>query len=272
MSAREFAIRGRISALVLVVLAGLAQGRAAEAQIVNVSSLAGQAVNDGLSGKASLSVDYQQGNTQLVLASLGGTAFYRFCGNTFLLTASGAYGLKGPPGEWGEEPFRERTFEHLRYRRDISKTLSWEAFVQHEYDRWRRLRLRALAGTGPRFDFDLSEDSHLAFGVAYMAQLEELLKPKDGDPVGSWLEHRLSSYISLSYKLNERSAISGSAYFQPRLDAFGDLRALADLTLVVAISDELGLKVTYKVAYDADPPATVIGTEHKTTTGFTYAF
>ena len=256
----------------LVLLVGLGAPGLCQAQIVNVSSLAGKAVKDGLSGSATLSVNYQQGNTQLMLAAVGATAFYRFCGNTFLLTADGAYGLNGPPGEWKSDPFRERTFEHLRYRRDVTEKVSWEGFVQHEYDRWRRLQLRALAGTGPRFDLDLSKDSHLAIGVAYMAQLEELLEPIDADPVGSHLEHRLSSYVSLSYKFNDRSAISGSGYFQPRLDAFSDLRALLDLALVVGITDQLGLTVTYLQSYDSAPPATVIGTEHKTTTGFTYAF
>lgn len=270
MHSQTPATRTLLQASLLLVIG--AASLPAQAQIVNVSSLAGKAVKDGLSGSANLSLNYQQGNTQLVLAAVGATAFYRFCGNTFLLTADGAYGLNGPPGEWKEDPFRERTFEHLRYRRDMVDKVSWEAFVQHEYDRWRRLRLRALFGTGPRFDLELSKDSHLAVGVAYMAQLEELLEPQGADPVGTHLEHRLSSYVSLSYRINERSAISGSGYLQPRLDAFGDLRALLDLALVVGITDSLGLKVTYTVSYDSAPPATVIGTEHKTTTGFTYAF
>jgi len=254
------------------LLAGLLIAPVAQAQIVNVSSLAGKAVKDGLSGSAKLSVNYQQGNTQLVLASAAATGFYRFCGNTFLLTASGAYGLNGPPGEWKDDPFRERTFEHLRYRRDVTEVISWEAFLQHEYDRWRRLNLRALAGTGPRFDITLGKDDHLALGIAYMAQYEELLKPKDGDPLSGWLEHRMSSYITFSHKFNKRAAISGSAYFQPRIDAFGDLRALFEASLVVGITDKLGLSVAYKLAYDSEPPAEVIGTEHKTTTGFKYAF
>lgn len=262
--------RARLGGALALALLGLALP--AQAQIVNVSSLAGQAVEQGLSGNANLSVDFRTGNVQLMLASAAATAFYRVGDNTFMLSANGAYGLNGPPGEWKDEPFRERTFEHFRFRRQVNSLVSLEAFVQHEYDRWRRLKLRGLAGGGVRLDHKLSEDNAVAGGLAYMAQVEQLLKPTAADPSGRYLEHRISTYLTGSHKLAEKSAVTATVYFQPMIGAFTDIRALLDLGLIVGITDTLGVKISYALSWDSDPPDGVFGTEHTSLVAITWAF
>ena len=56
----------------------------------------------------------------------------------------------------------EKTFEHLR--------VLWEAFVQHEYDAFRRLSLRAVAGTGPALRLVERTRGSLTAGVAYLVE------------------------------------------------------------------------------------------------------
>lgn len=243
----------------------------ASAQIVNVQNLAGKAVADGLSGNVGLSFDLRAGNVQFLLAGADFTTFYKIGDHVVLLTAKGDYGKKGTVGLWEEDPFRERVFEHLRYRRTLSDRWALEAFVQHEYDRWRRLRIRALAGGGPRMDIEVSKDTHAAVGFAYMWQGEELLKPQAGDIEGFYVEHRISTYVTGGSKLNDFVVLSGTAYLQPRIDDVTDIRALVDGELTIALTAKLGLKVSYVVALDSRPPATVRGYDLTTKLGFAYA-
>jgi len=243
----------------------------ASAQIVNVQNLAGKAVDEGLSGSVSLRFDLRMGNTQILMSSAGLTTFYKMGDDIILFTARGAYGLKGTPNGWNDEPYIERIFEHVRYRRELNDTVSVEAFGQHEYDRWRRLRIRTLAGAGPRFDVPVSETAHAAFGIAYMFQGEELLKPKPGDIEGFYAEHRLSSYITGSMKLTDNAAISGTIYAQPRLDDWSDIRSLIDGVLTVALTRKLGLSVKCVLALDSRPPEYVRGYDLNTRIGFSYA-
>ena len=242
------------------------------AKIVNVQSLAGKPVEQGLSGRVGLSTNIRSGNVQLALAAANAQVFYRAGENIFLLSANGSYGLKGTLGEWSDEPFRERLFEHLRFRRDLTELVGVEAFVQHEYDRWRRLKLRALAGFGVRFDVDTGKHSHFAFGVAYMAQWEELLNPTDGDLRGIYAEHRLSTYVTGSVKLSERAAVTLTCYVQPNLFLWSDVRGLIEGRLTVSLTDSLALAVTGWSALDTAPPQSVRGYDVNTTVGFTYAF
>ncbi|HAN30461.1 MAG TPA: hypothetical protein DCQ06_02585 [Myxococcales bacterium] len=252
--------------------AWLCHPAAASAKIINVQSLAGKPIEQGLSGRVGLSTNIRSGNVQLALASANTQVFYRIDENIFVLSANGSYGLKGSLGKWSDEPFRERLFEHLRFRRDLTESIGVEAFVQHEYDRWRRLKLRALAGVGVRFDVDTSKDSHLAVGFAYMAQWEELLKPIEGDLTGIYLEHRLSSYITGSVKLGKRAAVTMTCYVQPNLTLWSDIRGLIEGRLTVSLTDSLALAVTGWSAWDTAPPQNVRGYDINTTVGFTYAF
>lgn len=240
-------------------------------QIVNVQNLAGKAVKDGLTGNVGLNFNLRAGNVQFLLTGASFTTFYKFSDNVLLLTAKGDYGLKGAAGEWNEDPFRERVFEHLRYRRAINNRWGIEAFVQHEYDRWRRLKLRALVGGGPRLEMPVSKDTHAAVAVAYMWQGEELLKPKDGDINGFYAEHRLSAYITGGTKLNKHVTLSGTAYFQPNIADLNDVRGLLDGGLTIALTKKLGLKVTYVIALDSRPPETVRGYDLTGKVGFAYA-
>lgn len=244
----------------LVVLSLVLLPCLASAQIVNVQSLAGKPVDPGLSGNATLALDWQAGNTQILAGSAAVTNFYRMDANLLLLTVSGAYGVKGTPdGAWAEEPYQQKIFEHLRFRHTLSPAWSLEAFGQHEYDRWRRLKFRALGGVGGRWDSDPWDGAHVGVGLAYMAQWEELLKPKPGDLTGVHLEHRASSYVTGALELTKAAAASLTTYLQPRLDDPADLRGLVEASLTVALTKRLQLKATYGLGYDLRPPQGVRG-------------
>lgn len=267
------AARALAVALLGLTLAALTP-RHAEATIVNVQSLAGAAVEQGFTGKIAASGSLTTGNVLLLLASGTGTAFYRQGDHVFMLTGRANFGRKGT-GTWfvdADEPFRENIFEHLRYRHLIDERWSAEAFVQHEYDRWRRLRVRGLAGVGARLDALSSDRGQLAFGLAYMAQVEELLEPQVGDLRGLYLEHRASSYVSASRKLNDHVALAGTLYVQPNLLAPSDVRGLLDLTFQISLTTSLALTVGYSIAFDTAPPVAVRGLDTNSSVGVAWSF
>ncbi len=242
----------------------------ASAQIINVQSLAGKPVAEGLSGRIDASGNLRAGNVQLALGAAELQLFHRTGRNVVMLSALGSYGLKGTTEDWAEEPFRERLFEHLRYRRSLTETWSLEAFVQNEYDRWRRLKLRALVGAGGRFDKKLGKIGHIAVGLAYMAQWEKLLNATPVDQQGIYLEHRLSSYVTGSVKLAERAAVTLTCYLQPNILDWSDLRGLLESAVLFSLTDRLALKLTGWWAWDTAPPATVRGYDINTTIGFSF--
>jgi hypothetical protein len=50
----------------------------------------------------------------------------------------------------GPTNFVNAGFQHFRYNYKVKNRLTWEAFIQSQYNPILRLDLRLLAGTGPR--------------------------------------------------------------------------------------------------------------------------
>ncbi len=234
------------------------------AQIVNVQSLIGKPAQEGASGNVAAALEWQAGNTQLLAGSAATTGFYRRGDWLTFLTVSGAYGKKGQLGRFEAEPYQQKIFEHLRLRRQLTEAWSWEAFAQHEFDRWRRLKFRALLGTGPRLDVEATKTLRFAFGMAYMAQWEQVLKPAAGDPAGSVLEHRLSSHLTGGWQISDTAALALTVYVQPNLLDASDVRGLVDGSLAVAVTKTLQLKLIYAQGYDTTPPLQVRGYDAST--------
>lgn len=231
-------------------------------------------MKQGLTGKVAANGSLTTGNVVLLLATASGTAFYRTGDHVFVATVTANYGRKGSDGWFDpeEDPFRENIFEHLRYRRLLNASWSVEGFLQHEYDRWRRLRVRGLAGAGVRLDALSSDDGQLAAGLAYMAQAEELLEPLPGDLTGLYLEHRISTYISVSRKLSDVVAVAATVYVQPNVQRFSDVRGLLDTSLQVNVTSAVALTIGYWMAWDTAPPVAVRGLDSSTTLGLSWSF
>lgn len=244
-----------LSVVVLTVLLS----RPGHGQIVNIQQLAGKPVQLGASGQLALTGDWLLGNSLLLTGGGSGTLFFRTPDWVALVTAAGAYGVKGTAGQFADEPFQSKLFEHLRVRYLLAPHLSLEAFGQHEFDRWRRLKTRMVAGGGARLDVDAIAGIHIALGLAHMAQWEELLKPKGGDLPGLVLEQRLSSYAVLAASLSETASAVLVVYAQPKWSDFSDLRGLVDLALVVSINKVTALRVNWALGYDTQPPIAVRG-------------
>jgi len=254
------------------IAVALGDPRPALAQIVNVQQLAGKPTHPGLSGHVALAGDLVTGNTQIATASGSATLYYRHAPWLALATVSGAYGVKGNAGVWAADPFQEKIFEHARLRRHLDGALAVEAFAQHEFDRWRRLQKRIVTGGGLRADVDAVAGLHVAFGLAWMAQWEQLLKPGPGDAAGLVLEHRLSTYAVGAVELSDHAALTATAYVQPLVTDWADLRGLGDLAVTVSASKATALRAGWLVGYDTRPPANVRGLDSTVKLSFIAAF
>src|SRR5690349_12735916 len=146
---------------VAIVLAILLASARAEAQIVNVQSLVGAETPEGFSGALDAGVDWRTGNTELLIFSGAATLRYRSDPHLLVAIARGAYGETGE-GE-DEELIAKNHFEHLRYRYKLTDLVTPEAFVQHEFDEFRRIQLRALGGLGVRLTVVQKKELALAF-------------------------------------------------------------------------------------------------------------
>jgi hypothetical protein len=236
----------------LFLLLALLAPREAAAQIVNVQALFDEATSPlGASGGAELSLDWRTGSTDLLVVRGLMLGQWRTEKHTLLGVARGEYGYAQ------DDLIVSKVLEHVRYRYRFVDWLQGETFVQHELDAFRRLRLRALVGAGPRFTLWSTEEGSLVLGVAAMLEYEQLRHDELPDAGARTVDPRLSSYALGRVRLLENLSLVETLYVQPRLTRFSDVRVLNDTSLVVDVNKRLTFSTGLVLTYDAAPPATV---------------
>ena len=265
-------VRSRRVVIFLVVATAIAgvMGETAEAdaQIINVLSQITQRDEDGLGGSLSGSISWQAGNTKVTDVKAGAALAARAASHAGYVIAQGQYAEQGEEGE----VFIRRSFEHLRYRYRLLLWLELEAFTQHEFDEFRRLRLRAVVGSGPRFTWHPDASTSVIVGIAPMAEYEVLADVAPGEEGGTW-RYRLSSYLNLATAIDERLSFVATAFVQPRFDDFQrDLRVLTRAGLVIKLNAALAVDVSYNMTHDGRPPAGVKKTDQQLSTSLSLTF
>lgn len=236
------------AAIVFAILA--VSPRPTFAQIVNVQGALAKAPDeDGVGGQLELKLNWREGNNPIVDVGGAGSLIVRRDKLLGLLLARGAYGrTRGLT-------LTKRSFEHLRTRVTLDCVWRWEAFAQHEYDQFRRLALRALAGTGPALQILNEKMLALLAGAAYVLELERLDRRAETIDAGRrTTAHRASFYLTGREVLGAGVEMIETLYIQPRIDRPSDVRLLAELAIQSKLASRIALKNSLTVAYDATPP------------------
>ena len=142
--------------------------------------------------------------------------------------------------------------QHLRYNYRFHPRIAWEAFGQTQYNQISKIKLRALAGTGPRFKLTKNENYKVYLGSLYMFEFENI-----SEEVVNSKDHRWSSYLSFSLYPKNNISISSTSYIQPKLTNFRDFRISSSSQLSLGIIGSLSLSIGFDIIYDALPPSQV---------------
>lgn len=228
---------------------------AASAQIVNVQPLIGKDRTPGWTVVAEGTLDFRSGNVNLLQTSASAVVrFIRGRHTTFVMTR-GEFGIRN--FNTVEERFLARHFEHLRHRVQVWKAFDHETFVQFDSDQFRRLSVRAVAGTGPRIKLVTTPKVDAAIAVLYMFEYQQIRSDDKPDAGAKSYEHRASSYFIVQVKWSDRLRLGEAVYVQPRLDRRNDLRLLSETELFFAYSRYVGFKLSVTLAFDSTPPVNV---------------
>ncbi len=163
-----------------------------------------------------------------------------------------------------------RGTQHLRYNRRLSKKVKWEGFLQAQYDAISKIDLRALVGTGPRFNLSVNDNYKFYLGTLVMYEYE-----KASEDISNRIQRdfRGSMYLSFSIYPSETVSIISTSYFQPKLDTLKDHRLSSNTSLLFQIFKDLAFKTTFNYFFDAFPVSEDIPrTQYELTNGLLYTF
>jgi putative salt-induced outer membrane protein YdiY len=165
-----------------------------------------------------------------------------------------------------------KSFVHLRYDYDILGWLMAEAYVQQQQDKFQRLQLRELVGLGPRFVLADEEEVRLACGTSYMLEYEKISVQTGAPDPPETVVHRLSNYVTTTWRADPRVRFVATLYLQPRFDFVEDVRSLLETSLVTDVNKRLAVKILATFRYDSKPPTGVKTTDAEVKSSFVLKF
>jgi hypothetical protein len=205
--------------LATVVLAACVLVSGVAAAQVNIESVRSQLDTSSFGGRIRLSMSAYAGNTEGVVFGTSGIVGGRIGPNLGFATASADY------ARLGGATSVKKSFAHLRHNYEFNDFFWWEEFVQSETDRFRRIEVRALVGTGPRFAlFKSRKWLDLYAGSSYMLEYTSI--DRTAVITEPALVHRLNVYLALTARPDERITLSTIMYYQPRFDEPTDAHVL----------------------------------------------
>jgi hypothetical protein len=221
----------------------------AGAQIVNIESILVGEPKEGLEGAVQVVFSYLEGNSEFRQLEGNGLIRWKGQGHIIQLVLGGMYRTAG------EKKVADNSLGHLRYGREISDRLRFEALLQVQQNEFVRLQRRTLAGAGFRLNVLGSAAARFDLGLILMHE-DEVLRNAHAEP--GW---RASTLVSAGWKLTPSVQLSGQVYFQPLLSDPGDYRVLADTGLTVQVLGPLSMQVSARLVNDSRPPAGVERTD-----------
>jgi hypothetical protein len=255
---RRFGRAARAAGLLLFVAAASASAQ------VNVEKLPRDGAESGVSGNVDALFSVSEGNSDLLDVGLSGLVqqLTRFPGE--------AGHAPGPPfrdrllfvanrsfSSVEDRSVVDRGFAHLRWTRMRNGRWGTDAFAQYQFDEFRKLSARAIAGVGVRLDLLRGGSDQTWLGTAAMFELERIEVDARDAMDGGTSESRYlrwTSYLGYRHRDGNRLALQNTIYFQPRFDDFSDFRVLEGLDVDVSLGGRLSVGIGLEVQYDSDPP------------------
>lgn len=175
-----------------------------------------------------------------------------------------------------DDTFLNTGFQHLRFSMLEDQKVHPEAFVQYQYDNFRGLSPRWVAGVGIRHDLVKTEKLSLFFSPGLMAEYESWLVPgsETGEQINvSFLKS--TNYIGLRWDVNDNLDINTINYYQTTYDRSAGAwrnRYNMELNFNTKITERFGFNNSFSIAYEDRPIVDITQTIYSFTAGVNYKF
>ncbi len=172
-------------------------------------------------------------------------------------------------------PFISTGYSHFRVNFQRKQKLSYESYLQFQYDKGRNMPFRFLIGSGVRYRIVGRPKNHIHYGVGVMYERERWKSLDEAETLITPSLWKVSSYISTNTNLNEYIRLIFIGYYQGGYDESIDrLRNRINISanLVVKINSFLSLTTNINYQYEDEPVIPINSVIYSVTNGLRLNF
>jgi hypothetical protein len=145
-------------------------------------------------------------------------------------------------------------FQHLRLTFKPRRILSYDGFVQGQFNEIILIKNRYLVASGLRTRIWESDSLRWYSGTLFMREVENELT---GITNHHW---RISQYLSLGGTIKNGISFDFIGYYQPDIMNFKDFRTSAEITFEFNWSKRWGIRLIHSLFHDSNPPESIRST------------
>ena len=232
------------------------------AQTVNIESRRIQSDTTGWLGNIGSNFMFQKNAIEVTNINLNAHVEYKSRKSLYLVL--GNYNLlKG-----GGETLNNNLFYHLRYNYKVNKWLRWEIFTQLQQNSITGIKLRLLAGTGPRFKLTRTKNIGLYAATAILYEYER----EQTIPIIYHRDIRSSTYFSFNYHNSKNFELISTVFYQPLFNNLSDYRVLNEISLKFKFVRHLSFTANWYYLFDSRPAALTPKLNYSISNGIEYDF
>jgi hypothetical protein len=235
------------------------------AQIVNIEEQRITGTNDSVHwyGHLRLGANLVKVQDEVLQLNANGQVEHKL-GKSLLLLLLDARFLRA-----GGKDFNNAGFAHLRYNRKLTDPLSLEVFTQAQFNRLLFVELRALVGGGLRYRFYKSKSgkSRVYMGAAYLYEQNQFTDATDDR---NW--HRLSGYLSFTFRPWPGVTLISTTYFQPKITYWANHRFATECRLDTPLGKKLSFFTDFSLQTDKALPIDAPIANYAWQNGLTFKF
>lgn len=241
----------------LIIMAGFG----ASGQVLNIEQQRIITDTIGWSGTVGFSSSLTKNSSTLLSVNMKDHVQYKTDTALYLMFLD--YGLTKSK----ESDFDNAGTLHFRYNYKIKPYLTFEAFTQGQFNKLLNVQFRWLSGCGPRFKVIGKKHFRVYAAALYMYEFEEVESPRLFHR-----DHRLSNYISATWKFKSSAIVTNTLYYQPLISSFADYRIFNQFDLNFKITKNLSFTTSWRYFFDSNPPENVVHSTQFLSNEITYQF
>jgi hypothetical protein len=141
---------------------------------------------------------------------------------------------------------------HLRWLHRLETPLYAEAFLQTEQNKFKDISNRSLAGGGLRWR--LFDTPKMGRGYLGVGLFDEMIRYRDTTIDPDEKNGRFNTYLFYTTKFTAGARLNLYAYYQPKIDDFGDYLIVSAGEISLPVYGALHLLFSLQGDYDSRPP------------------
>lgn len=171
-----------------------------------------------------------------------------------------------------DDVFLNTGYSHFRVIFNRENKLSVENFAQYQYDNFRGLHPRLLAGGGIRLDLIDKDNFALRVGTGAMFEHEEWQRPyEEGSVVMNLIKN--SNYVIARWQIKKNIKLNGIAYYQTGYDQTINAlrnRVSGEVNLNINLTEQLRFITSFNANYEDKPVVAVTPFIYSLTNGISF--